>query len=89
MVLTLEPGLGLGDFSEFNKVCGLFLTNLRFRPAVSATVEKAPAGFKDFIKHLILDFSCLEIFGLLFSNEGIKSVSPFLLRGFAVPVKKL
>ena len=49
MVLTLEPGLGLGDFSEFNKVCGLFLTNLRFRPAVSATVEKAPAGFKDFI----------------------------------------
>lgn len=47
MVLTLEPGLGLGDFSEFNKVCGLFLTNLRFRPAVSATVEKAPAGFKD------------------------------------------
>lgn len=59
MVLTLEPGLGLGDFSEFNKVCGLFLTNLRFRSAVSATVEKAPAVFKDFIKHLILDFSCL------------------------------
>jgi len=25
MVLTLEPGLGLGDFAEFNKVCGLFL----------------------------------------------------------------
>ena len=74
MVLTLEPGLGLGDFSEFNKVCGLFLTNLRFRPAVSATVEKAPAGFKD--------FSCLEIFGLL-------RFTPFLLRGFAVPVKKL
>ena len=62
--------------------CGLFLTNLRFRPAVSATVEKAPAGFKDFIKHLILDFSCLEIFGLL-------RFTPFLLRGFAVPVKKL
>lgn len=82
MVLTLESGLGLGDFSEFNKVCGLFLTNLRFRPAVSATVEKAPAGFKDFIKHLILDFSCLEIFGLL-------RFTPFLLRGFAVPVKKL
>ena len=61
MVLTLEPGLGLGDFSEFNK---------------------APAGFKDFIKHLILDFSCLEIFGLL-------RFTPFLLRGFAVPVKKL
>ena len=71
MVLTLEPGLGLGDFSEFNKVCGLFLTNLRFRPAVSATVEKAPAVFKDFIKHLILDFSCLEIFGSLSNDEGI------------------
>ena len=82
MVLTLEPGLGLGDFAELIKSVVSFLTNLRFRSAVSATVEKAPAGFKDFIKHLILGFSCLEIFGLL-------RFTPLLLRGFAVPVKKL
>ena len=81
MVLTLEPGLGLGDFRNLIKSVVSFN-----EPSVPAKCIsdcwKSTRSSRNFIKHLILDFSCLEIFGLL-------KIYPFLLRGFAVPVKKL